>query len=294
MKRISIAIICLLIGCYELNAQVDDLELMLEKEVGPVKDETKATFLSTFVLSNPSVEMLDKKGINMRISHKFGFLNSGSESFYGFDNSSSYIGLDYAPLNRINVGIGRSTFRKSVNSHIKINVFRQSKGYRSIPLTIALYGELDYRTQKYFNSDLQEDRLGRIEYSSQLLIARKFGNIFSLQLMPTFIHRNLVETENDTNNIYALGIGGTLRLQKVLRLNFEYFWVSEHDTPKTDYYSPISFGICYQTSRHAFELFATNSTGITANNNIAFTTGNFWKGDIGIGFNISIIFSVNR
>jgi hypothetical protein len=163
-----------------------------------------------------------------------------------------------------------------------------------MPVTVVFVGEIDYRTQKYPNPDLQDDKAGRTEYTSQLLIARKFDNLFSLQIMPTYIHRNLVETKKDMNGIAAVGVGGTLRLQKVLRLNAEYFWVQNHNTTTTKYYSPLALGVCYQTSRHAFELFATNSTGITSNNHIAFTTGNYRNSDIGIGFNISIIFSVKQ
>jgi hypothetical protein len=127
-----------------------------------------------------------------------------------------------------------------------------------------------------------------------MLLARKFGNSCAIQLIPTWVHRNLVKTKVDRNDIFALGIGGTYRLFKRLRLNAEYFLTQEHNTPEEEYYSPLAIGICYQTSRHAFEVFATNARAITTNNLIGATTGNFWKGDICIGFNVSIIFSVKR
>ena len=285
------AILCL--SCSLTFAQ-DDLESLLEEEMGPTREYVFGTFLSTYVMNNPSVEVLNKNGINFRISHKFGFLNSGAENFYGFDNSSAFMSIEYAPLNWMNIGIGRGTYRESLNASMKLRLLRQSKGEKSIPFTLAVYGELDYRTKKYYDENLQNDKVGRIEYTSQILIARKFGNTFSLQLMPGYVHRNLVETREDINGIASFGFGGSLRLYKRLRLNAEYFWVQNHDTPTQDFFSPLSAGICYQTSRHSFELLATNSTGITSNNYIAYTTGNFWKGDICIAFNISIIFSVKR
>lgn len=277
-----------------VNAQTDDLEAMLEEEMGPTQHKVLNTFLSTYVLNNHSVELLDKNGLNFRISHKFGFLNTGPENFYGFDNSSVFMGIEYAPTSWMNIGIGRGTFRESVNGMMKINLLNQTEGAKNFPFTLVAYGELDYRTNEYPIKVLQEDIAGRIEYTSQLLMARKFNNRLSMQLMPTYIHRNLVENNEDLNDILSLGFGGTLRVYKSLRVNAEYYIVQDHDTPNKDYLSPLSAGICYQTSRHSFELFATNSTGITSNNHIAYTTGNFWEGDICIAFNISIIFSVKR
>lgn len=283
-----------LITACNIAAQDEDLEALLEDEMGVAQEKVFGTFLSTFVLCNPSVEILNKNGLNFRFSHKFGYLNSGAEHFFGFDNSYAFIGFEYAPLDWINIGIARSTFRASVNGQLKIRMLRQAKGLRNIPLSLVAYGEMDYTTEKYANEDVNKDYAGRLEYTSQLLIARKFGKLFSLQLMPGYIHRNLVTTTEDLNNIWSVGFAGTLRLYKKLRLNAEYFWVQEHNTSEETYYSPFSIGICYQTSRHAFELFATNSQGITLNNHIARTMGNFWKGDICIGFNISIVFSVKR
>lgn len=275
-------------------SQDNDLEALLELEIGPTKEYVLGTFLSTYIMNNHSVEVLNKNGLNFRISHKFGFLNTGPENFYGFDHSSAFMGFEYAPLDWINIGIARATFRESVNSMIKIRILRQSEGDKIIPLSVVIYSELDYKTKQYINKDLQNDRIGRIDYTTQLLLARKFNKYLSVQLMPGYIHRNLVETNEDKNGIASLGFGGSYRFYKRLRFNAEYYLVQNHDIPAQDFHAPFSAGICYQTSRHSFELFATNSTGITSNNHIAYTTGNFWNGDICIGFNISIIFSVNN
>jgi hypothetical protein len=274
--------------------QNDDLEKLLEDEMGETVDYTYGTFLSTYILNNHSVDLLNRNGFNFRFSHKFGYLNSGSENFYGFDHSSVFYEIVYAPIDWINIGLGRSTFRESVNSNLKIRILRQSKGSIDMPVTLTAYSELDYKTAHFTNEDLNADKKGRLEFTTQLLIARKFGNIFALQLMPAFVHRNLVETKEDLNNIKALGFGGTVVLIDRFRINAEYFLVEKHDNLTEKYYSPVSLGFCYQTSRHSFEVFATNSNGITSNDHIAYTTGNFLKGDICIGFNVSIIFSLNH
>jgi hypothetical protein len=48
----------------------------------------------------------------------------------------------------------------------------------------------------------------RQTYTFQALIARKFNGNLSLQLTPTIMHRNLAEKPLDTNNVYAIGMGG--------------------------------------------------------------------------------------
>lgn len=277
-----------------VHAQEDDLEALLLQEMGTAQENVLGTFLSTFIINNQSAELLNKNGLNLRVSHKFGHLNSGSEHFYGFDDASVFTALEYAPLDWLNVGIGRATYRESVNGMVKVRLLRQTTGERAIPFSLVLLGELDYKTNKYVLETLQDNRSGRIDYTAQLLMARKFSKQLSLQVMPGYIHRNLVETAEDLNGILTVGVGGSYRLLKRLRFNAEYHWVQEHDNDEQQFYSPLSAGFCYQTSRHAFELFATNSTGITSNNHIAYTTGDFFKGDIAIGFNISIIFSTKR
>jgi opacity protein-like surface antigen len=53
-----------------------------------------------------------------------------------------------------------------------------------------------------------------------------------LQLSPTFIHRNLVETKEDENDIWALGAGGRFKLSNIISLNLEYYYVISKQAAK--------------------------------------------------------------
>ena len=57
-----------------------------------------------------------------------------------------------------------------------------------------------------------------------MMIARKFNENFSLQLSPTMVHRNLVATAADPNDIYAIGIGGRYKITKHSALTAEYYY----------------------------------------------------------------------
>ena len=57
-----------------------------------------------------------------------------------------------------------------------------------------------------------------MSYVGQLLIARKISQGFSLQITPSYVHRNLVATEIDPNDLYAIGAGGRIEAFKKNKL----------------------------------------------------------------------------
>lgn len=291
MKKILISLFSILIAL-SIKAQ-DDLEAMLLNEMDKPVDYVFGTFLSTNILNNKSTELLNKYGIDFRISHKFGNITSGIGKSYGFDDSNSLIEVNYAIFDWWNIGLGRVTLNESVNGYTKFRLLRQSNGAKVMPVSCALLLSANYKTQTYDDEERNKNWTDRLDYTSQLLIARKFGSLISAQISPTYIHRNLVNTKDDLNDIYALGFGASIKVEKRLRVNVEYILVQNHDTPYKQYFDPLSLGISYQTSRHAFEVFVSNASGITENLYIANTTNDFWKGEVRVGFNISTVFSLN-
>lgn len=274
-----------------VNAQ-DNLEAMLMDEMDAPTEYEYGSFLSTYLLNNQSTEMLNKHGIGFRISHKLGSIKSGADHFYGFDNANSFMEANYAPFDFLNIGLGRATLSESLSGYSKLRLTRQTSGARVMPVSLVLLMVANCTTQQYDDIERNKNLSERFQYTTQLLISHKFNQFVSAQLIPTYIHRNLVDTKADINDVLAIGIGATFRIEKSLRFNAEYFVVQNHNTPNKKYYNPLSLGICYQTSRHAFELFVTNSNGITENDFIVLTNNNLWEGDLRIGFNISTVFSL--
>ena len=56
----------------------------------------------------------------------------------------------------------------------------------------------------------------------------------------------------------------------------------------------LAIGFDIETGGHVFQLHFTNSTGMTEKNFITETTGDFFKGDIHFGFNISRVFTIKN
>jgi len=127
------------------------------------------------------------------------------------------------------------------------------------------------------------------------MIARKFNQSFSFQITPTLVHRNLVGTEFDPNDLYVLGAGGRLKITKRMSLNAEYFYMfNPREYMSTKVYNPLSIGFDLETGGHVFQLIFTNSLAMIEKGFIGETTGSWLKGDIHFGFNISRVFTVKR
>src|SRR5664279_618570 len=67
----------------------------------PETTYVSATFKSTRIINGQSIETVGKGGMNVIISHRFGNLNSGVHQFYGLDQSSIRIGLEYGITGRL-------------------------------------------------------------------------------------------------------------------------------------------------------------------------------------------------
>jgi hypothetical protein len=129
----------------------------------------------------------------------------------------------------------------------------------------------------------------RLFYFNQLLIARKFSNKLTLQLMPTHVHYNFVNKDAEPNDLIALGAGGRIKLNKRVTLNLEYYYQFTR-LDRTS--NALSIGFDIETGGHVFQLHFTNSVGMTERTFIAQTTDKWADGGFRFGFNISRVFTV--
>ena len=124
-----------------------------------------------------------------------------------------------------------------------------------------------------------------------MLFASKLNDYFSLQLTPTLIHYNIVDTKTIPNDFYSLGVGFRQRISKRVNFTTEYY----HRFNTLDgYYNPLSMGVDIETGGHVFQLHVSNSTGMTERTFINETTGSWAKGDLRFGFNISRVFTISK
>jgi hypothetical protein len=292
----------LLIKLGFVYGQDDDMSKLLDAMAEEPVNYTYATFKSTRIVNGHSIETLTANHLDFRISHRFGRLNQGAYDIFGLDNASIRLGLEYSPIDRLMIGVGRSTIEKTYDGFVKYKLLRQSSGRKSMPLTLSLFGSMSYNTLKRSADDPKGRLSSRINYTTQLLIARKFNEWFSLQLSPTWVHRNLVLRANDENDVFALGIAGRVKITKRIAFNAEYFLLApwqKIDQPDLqgnlrNKYGSLSLGFDIETGGHVFQLHFTNSPAMIEKAFIAETEGTWGEGAIHFGFNISRVFSFQK
>lgn len=267
----------------------DLMDLLSEEK--PTTDYAYGTFKTTRVVLNHSIQAPAKGDLIFIISHHFGEINSGLYNFMGLDAATIRLGFEYGLTDRLSVGVGRGTWKKMFDGHVKYLFLKQSSGAKTMPVSVSYFGSLGLNSLHWDEPNRTNFFSSRLSYVHQLLIARKFGNAFSLQLTPTLVHRNMVKTNEDQNNVLATGIGGRIKLSQRITLNAEYFYLLPGKTAD-DYNNSLSLGFDIETGGHVFQVFCTNSNPITEHGFITETAGNWADGDIFIGFNITRTFTL--
>jgi hypothetical protein len=127
-------------------------------------------------------------------------------------------------------------------------------------------------------------------FYNEVIIGRKFNNQISFQLAPTFVHRNLVSQATESNDVYALGIGGRIKMSKRIAFVVDYHYIMS-GLDKGIYKDPLSIGFDIETGGHVFQLHFSNATGMNEKSFITKTTNSWGKGEIRFGFNLSRVFT---
>jgi hypothetical protein len=284
---------CLLfLAAISISAQ--DLDQLLTQATGNETEYTTATFKSTRIISGHSIERMPEGQLDFRISHKFGELNTGAYNLWGLDQAMMHLSLEYGIKNWVMVGVGRGTYEKAYDGFLKFTVLRQSKGQKNMPVSVSLLSTAAINTEiKTANYPFWS----RVSYVYQLLVARKFNEKFSLEINPTIVHRNIVDTEVDPNDLVSFGAGFRYKLSRHVTFNAEYYYVipplnDNRSGPKT--YNPLSVGFDIETGGHVFQLFLTNSQAMIEKGFIADTKGNWADGGVHFGFNVSRVFTLKK
>ncbi|HEY1114450.1 MAG TPA: DUF5777 family beta-barrel protein [Chitinophagaceae bacterium] len=275
-------------------AQEEDL-LSLVNTDSSQKQYVDYAFKSTRVIMSHSLEMLKPGVLDFRILHRFGPLNSGASNLFGLDESSIRLGLDYGLTRNLTLGIGRTSVnpRKDADGFVKYRLLHQSTGNRATPVSLLAVAGATMQTNEWADKSRRNYFSSRLGYYGQVILGRKFSEALTLQVVPTFIHRNLVVATRDDNDTYAIGTGGRLKLGNRVSLNVDYYYVLNKDVSMT-IYNPLSVGFDIETGGHVFQLHFTNAIGMNERSFVTETTNDWGAGDIQFGFNISRVFQIKK
>lgn len=300
------------IWTYSLMAQDDLSKLFDDSTLNHVP--VIATFKSPQIINGQSNETIHKQDLLFLVGHRFGDVagkNGGVKNFFGLDNSSDIlIAFDYGISNKLSVGIGRAKgAANGVNTDQK-QLFYLNMKYRLLrqtaddylPVSITLFGNglvsaMERSEISTSDADFQQFS-DRMSYLGQAIITRKFSDQFSLALIPTYVRRNYV-TYMDMNDVFALGVGSRLKVNKRMAIVLDYFHTFRSKESKDyfrnqkdfKFYDPLGIGFEIETGGHVFNVGFTNATAILENQFIPSTSSNWLDGGFRWGFSITRTFS---
>jgi len=299
MIRTKILLLLFFITIITSHLFAQDLMDMLKDEK-PTTNYTSATFKTTRIVLGQSVESPAAGTLQFLVEHDFGALNTGAYNMWGLDQSTIRLGLEYGVNDWLSVGIGRSSYEKTFDGSLKAKIVRQNTGEKNMPVSMSFYGASFLNSMHFTDPSRTNYFSSRMSYSAQLLIARKFSNSFSLQITPTYIHKNLVKTRGDNNDNVSIGIGGRYKVAQRTSVNAEYFYqipgfvnsysVSATETAK--YRNCLSVGVDLETGGHVFQFRLTNAQPMFERAFITETTNKWTDGGIFLGFTINRVFTI--
>lgn len=280
MKRLAYFIFCSFTIIY---AQEDLFELY------DVKDKTnvpvQGIFKATRIVNAQSVELPRDKTLEFIIFHRFGSMSEGLYDLYGLDAAMIRFDLNYGFNEKFSLGFGRSSLNKTYDLFTKIKLATQMSQSLLYPATIVLFTKMEIAT---FDKELLFS--DRITYDLQLLIARKISSKFSLQIIPTLIHRNLIEPREVHNDLYSIGLGGRFKLTNRVTFNADTFFpIGARYNPDVRQSWGVGFDI--DTGGHVFQLLVTNAQGSFESAYIENAMGVLKGRNIYFGFNITRAFN---
>jgi len=287
-NKLLLFILNLVIWCPAF-AQDDLMDLLDEDEEQEVK-YIAAAFKATHIINGHSTKTKNKGELDFLIYHRFGPVSSGIQDFFGLDQANTRLGFEYGLTDRLDLGIGRSSYEKTYDGFVKWKFFRQKTGAERFPVSIVWLSSIAIPTNNITEPLSTVDRMG---FTHQLMISRKFNKKFTLQVMPGIAHLNTVPKTTDNNDIFYIGGAFRYKITRSLALTGEYYYrFNPIESVRT--YDVIGIGVDIETGGHVFQLHFTNSKSTIEKGFITDTRDNFWDGDIRFGFNISRTFQVGK
>ena len=285
MKNIFLTA-CLILASLQVSSQ--DLLDILESEAPVLENIVSATFKGTRIVNGHSIESRKNKELEFIIAHRFGRVNTGFEELFGLDQANIRFALEYGLSDDLTAGLGRSSFEKTYDGYLKYRLLKQKTGENAFPFSVSLFGSIAAKSQKAIPGE-ERTFAESLFYVGQVLIAKKVNSSFSVQVTPTYVHRNLTTLEADPHDIFALGFGTRVKVSKRVSLNAEYF--QQFDKLQSiNARNSLAFGVDIETGGHVFQIILSNAITMAEKSFITETTGNFFGGDIHLGFNLSRTF----
>lgn len=262
-----------------------------EKKSRPVR----FTFGTSRLIDNQTIMTPYKGGLEFIIHHRFAKIENYHNLFGIYGAANTRLGLDYGITDRLMAGIGTTKDYKLQDINWKYQILRQTDD-NSMPVSVAYYGNIvaDLRKDDAFGPEASYRHIHRLSYFTQLIVARKINEIFSVQVAPSVSYFNSVPIYSDTtgykNLNLGLSVGGRANVAGSHSIIFEYDQLLTKQDLETQPKPNLALGWELNTATHTFQLFLANYSQIINQRDLVFNTNDFTNGDYLVGFNITVRF----
>jgi hypothetical protein len=277
-------------GCI-VSVGAQNLLEKLDKEYPNTPQYESSAFKGTRISIGQSVENRRAGVLQiMTMNRSWNLPNANAQRFVA-DKWSSRIGVEYGITDKLSTGAGWTSLDDVYNGYIKYNLMRQYQKSIQQPISISFFQNMSYKGDLRLPNTNTPFK-GRTAFTSQLLIARKFTPAFSLQIAPTFIHRNASGLPEDAVNHFALGFGARYKLGGHVSLVSEYYYVANPLRSRPTY-GAFALGVNWDVRFLLLQFQMTNTRGMVEDDFILQTPNNFNTNDGNFVFGVNAIFALH-
>ena len=244
-------------------------------------EEYENVFLATRTGLLNSVEIPAKRELKFNIGHRFGELSGGLYEFFGLDQATIRLALDWGATDWLGFAFGRSTWEKTYDLSGKAALLRKKTSNYEFAVTGLLGWSVN--TLRDYYPENEVDIWTRSSFTAQVLMAARRGR-FSLQLSPLIFRNNYDPRLEGHLNLFSLPIAGSIRITEMTSFTAEY--VAVFDKASFGGENPLTFSLDIDTGGHQFQLIFSNSRGLTEKTVLTNTDGKWVDGNIYFGFNL--------
>ncbi len=291
VKLTVLLFLCLSVGITEMKAQDSTSTAPIVKK----KSYAKNTFNGNLLIDNQSVMVPIKGTFEFHIQHRFGVISNGAKDLFGiYSGANMRLSASYVPIKNLQIGFGSTNDRMQVDGNLKYAIARQTKDWK-MPVSVTFYGNAAMDTRAKNSSLPIVTTSDRFSYFSQLIIASKVCERFSVQVAPSISYYNNVPAYTDAkgniqpalnNEHVALSFAGKIKLSEGMSLLLNYDQpLTQH--PMNNPHPNLSAALDMNTSGHDFQLTFGNYGYLLQQDNNVLNQNDFTQSQYCIGFNIS-------
>jgi len=274
------------------------LSPLFAQEATQTKEAAKPisnTFGTSTLIDNNTVNTPYKGGLEMNIQHRFSRIVDYHNLFGIYGSANTRIGLNYGITDRLMVGAGTTKDYKLQDIQWKYLILQQTDDNK-MPVSLSYFGNVvaDLQKSEAFGPASGFKNIHRFSYFSQLIVARKINDMFSVQVAPSLAYFNSVPQYTDSTGYKNLNLGISAGARANLfgahSLILEYDQLLTKQNITTQPKPNLSLGWEISTGTHTFQIFVANYSQIISQRNLLYNTNDFTKGDYLVGFNITVRF----